>query len=172
MASKKGKQAKRRASKGGARRSSGVRRRSGGTASMGGISLFFVGAIILFGGVLLSKLCKLPYWLSPVGAALWLVGWYKGNAFLRTLGLLYIGTGIGNVMGLPETASKKLDDAAQKEGGFLGGLFQPQKTSGPSSSPDRGGSGGGDPVANVTGAIDDVVAVIDTAQRGYNAVFA
>lgn len=171
MASKKGKKVRSRARKGGGAYGRVRRSRRSGSASMGGVSLFFVGAIILFGGVILSKLCKLPYWLSPVGAALWLVGWWKNNAFLRTLGLLYIGTGLGTVMGLPDQASKKLDEAAKAEGGFLGNLFTFQKTTGPAPrNPDRGGSS--NPVENVTEAIDNVVSVIDAGQRGYNAVFA
>lgn len=128
MASKKGKAAK------GKARKSGGRRRMSGSSSMGGVSLFLVGAIITFGGVILAKLCKLPGWLSPVGAALWLYGWWKGNAFLRSLGLLYIGTGLAAIMGIPDAVSQSMDKL-KAQGGIFNFI--------PTSTGNGGGGGGG-----------------------------
>lgn len=151
MASKKGKAAKSRARKGG-------RGGQRGSASMGGMSLFLIGTIITFGGVILAKLCKLPAWLSPVGAALWLFGWYRNNAFLRSLGLLYIGTGLAAVMGLPDAAGKAIDKA--KAEGVLGGLL-----GGAQGVSDTGGGGGGSRSqvnADVQTVLDTVTAAAGT----------
>ena len=88
---------------------------------LGGSTLFEVGAIMTVGAVILGKLCKLPGWLSPVGAALWLWGWWKGNAAIRTLGLLMIGVGFVQLLGIPAAVGQSIDQAQRQ--GLLGGMF-------------------------------------------------
>ena len=159
-ATKKGKAAK------GKSKKSGGGKRGGwmGGSKVGATSLFEVGAIMTVGAVILGKLCNLPGWLSPVGAALWLWGWWKGNAELRKLGILMIGTGFVSMLGIPAAVGEKVDEA-QKQGmfgNFFG--FGVKKTAGPGGAPggSRNGKSIDELVENVVD-ISDAVAAVRTA---------
>lgn len=148
MASKKGKAAKNK-SKG----KKGGGRKGGWFGSFGGNLLFELGAVMVLGSVLLAKLCKLPAWLSPIGASLWLFGWWRNIPIARSLGLLMIGTGFVQLLGLPAAFSKTIDNAKAK--GILGGIFS-GFGGGQTGEVDPTSSSGGSELENVVSVAADL----------------
>ena len=139
--------------KGGGRRRSGAGR--GGflkTVQLGtGGGLFEMGGTAILGGVALSRFFKLPVWLSPIGAALYLYGWYKGNAMIKTLAIFIIGLGLAETLGLPTFVGQKVDEIRAK------GIFGALGTGTQASS----GTGGGTKQSSLDEAIDTVASAGD-----------
>lgn len=166
--------AKKPAKKGTRRRSSGGGR-SGffGTGALGNVSLFEAGSIAVLGGVTLGSVLRLPAWLSPIGAALWLYGMWRGNAVLKSLGLLLVALGVVDVLGIPAAIASRVKDAQAKGviPSFLGGAPAPASDTGraptallpsPVSDGRRRGASGTD-LDNVIRVAEDVVSTAERA---------
>lgn len=156
----------------GYRKAKGVVGMLGGDSHIGGTSLWEVAAVGTLGTVAVGALLKksLPAWMPPLGIALWLYGWWTGNAILRTFGLLLIAIGFMNLLGIPKAVADGIQKI-KKDG--LGGLFK--KTSGAdgvdvdTSSP-RGGGGGFNVDANkVSANIRDAAKIARAVNAASNA---
>jgi len=135
-------------------------------SAIGNVSLFEAGSVAILGGVTLGSLFSLPAWLSPIGAALWLYGMWRGNAILKSLGLLLVGLGLVTVLGIPAAISAKIQEAKAK--GLIPMLGPTTAQAGPATAPSGAGSpapassgGGGYSPERIVSVIDNVLNIAD-----------
>lgn len=99
-------------------RKGGGRRRGGSSSSwfpsLGGGSLWELGSVAVLGGVTLGSFFRLPAWLSPIGAALWLYGMWRKNAMIRSFGMMLIALGFVDALGVPAAIAQKVQEAKAK----------------------------------------------------------
>lgn len=82
-----------------------------------GGGLVEVGAYGILGALLLGSFFVFPAWLSPLGVALFVYGWWRGNATVKALGVLMIGVQIVQALGVVDAAANKIAQI-RKEGVF------------------------------------------------------
>jgi hypothetical protein len=105
--------------------STAIARGGGGAGILGvpqtiggaGGGLLQVGVWGLGGAVLLASMFVFPAWLSPLGVALFLYGWWRKNPTIKGVGLLLIGVQIAQATGVVDVASQKIAEI-KKEGLF------------------------------------------------------
>lgn len=120
----------------------GVRHMFGGLVptSLGGGKgggVLEVAGIGVVGAVVLANLLSLPWWMSPLGAAVFIWGWWQKNNIVRALGIFLLALGLMDALGVTKAISSGVSNAMAKGGGLLGGGAK--RTSAPMSS---GGGGG------------------------------
>jgi hypothetical protein len=85
------------------------------------------------GAIFLASMFVFPAWLSSLGVALYLYGWWRGNAQMKSTGALLIVVNFVNALGIVETATNKL--AEIKREGFFKALSSGDSTGGAGEVP-------------------------------------
>lgn len=90
--------------------------------------LLKVGAWGIGGAILLASFFVFPAWLSPLGVALFLYGWWRGNGQVKAAGALLIGVQFVQALGVVQVATQKFAEIKEK------GLFAALKSA-PDATP-------------------------------------
>ena len=88
-----------------------------GIAPIGNTTITTAAAWGIGGAIFLASLFVFPAWLSSLGVALYLYGWWRGNAQMKSTGALLIVVNFVNALGIVETATNKLAEI-KREGFF------------------------------------------------------
>lgn len=111
-----------------------------GVPSLGGQhgDLVKVGAWGIGGAILLASFFVFPVWLSPLGVALFLYGWWRGNGQVKATGALLMGVQLVQALGIVQVATEKVAQIKKE------GLFK-ALASGTTTAPENAANPGGAP---------------------------
>lgn len=85
------------------------------------------------GAVVLASYFTFPSWLSPLGVALFLYGWWRGNAQIKSVGALLVVVQFVQSLGVVKVASEKLAEIKAK--GLKGALSSGSEGAGAGGAP-------------------------------------
>lgn len=128
--------------------------------------------VAMVGGIALGRFFpQLPLWLSPVGVALWLWGWWRNQPVFRWAGMLFIALSVAEYLGLSSGIAAGVQQAAAKLKQTVGAPAAAAQAGAPAPAPASAtGTGGAigqvQQAAAATTALANAVQAVQSAAGG------